>query len=73
MIELGKIGELAMNWSVNVMAKTVPTICIVMGALLLIVGSEQKLPDLNTWGGNMILIGALLFALPIVLRYAKER
>jgi hypothetical protein len=61
-----------MSVSIRVLAYTFPAICIVMGVILLITGQEMSSPELKTWGGNLIIIGAVLQVLYLILKYGKE-
>ncbi len=54
---------------IKVLAYTVPAICIVMGALLLLAHANT---DATTWGGNLIILGVALQALYLFMRYAKN-
>jgi hypothetical protein len=57
---------------IKVLAYTFPAICIVMGALLLVGGSQWHSPEMTTWGGNLIIIGAALQAFYLFLRFGKK-
>jgi hypothetical protein len=58
--------------NIRVLAYTFPAICIVMGVILLIAGQQMNSPELRTWGGNLIIIGAVLQALYLILRYGRQ-
>ena len=58
-----------MTVDIKVFAYTVPAICIVMGALLILANSSS---DATTWGGNLILLGIGIQALYLIMRYAKN-
>jgi hypothetical protein len=61
-----------MGIDIKVLAYTFPAICIVMGVILLITGQQMNSSELRTWGGNLIIIGAVLQALYLILRYGKQ-
>jgi len=61
-----------MSLNIKVLAYTVPAICIVMGAILLVAGVQMGSSELRTWGGNLIMGGIGLQILYLFLRYLKD-